>query len=116
MDILLEYISTGSIRNLIDKYGVFNEILLKIITRQILEGLNHIHSKGITHKNLKSSNLLLNPDLNIKITDFGFINMLNKDSEGNPTFNGPQNWISPEVEIKRFFKVENLHLLLIYGQ
>ena len=101
VDILLEYISTGSIRNLIDKYGVLKEFLLKIFSRQILEGLNYIHSKGISHKNLKCSNLLINQDLNVKITDFGFINILSKDSDGNPIYNGPPNWVSPEVKIKK---------------
>ena len=99
VDILLEYISTGSIRNLIDKYGVLKEFLLKIFSRQILEGLNYIHSKGISHKNLKCSNLLVDYDLNIKLTDFGFLNYLSRDIKGMILYKGNPCWTCPEVNI-----------------
>lgn len=45
----------------------------------ILLGLDHMHKKGICHRDLKSSNLLVfmkNNEPHIKITDFGFSTML----------------------------------------
>jgi len=37
----------------------------------VLESLVHLHSQQIVHKSIKSSNILLNPDGRIKLTDWG---------------------------------------------
>jgi len=39
VDIILEFVPGGSIRQLLDKYHAFDERLVKIYTRQMLEGL-----------------------------------------------------------------------------
>jgi len=39
--------------------------------RQILEGLSHIHSQGITHRDLKPGNLFLDAQGQLRIGDFG---------------------------------------------
>lgn len=115
VDILLEYFPLGSLRSLIQKYGKFNEILVKIATRQILEALTFIHSKGIIHKNLKCSNILLDYDVIIKLTDFGFFDTFTKDSNEDIIFKGLPNWTGPEVRLNRFSRKDNLFLLLIFG-
>mmetsp|Transcript_100223 Transcript_100223/g.216184 ORF Transcript_100223/g.216184 Transcript_100223/m.216184 type:complete len:112 (+) Transcript_100223:517-852(+) len=40
-------------------------------TRQIVEGLNHIHNIGVVHRDLKPSNILIGLNDEIKIADFG---------------------------------------------
>lgn len=44
--------------------------------RQILEGVQHIHNRGVVHRDLKPENILLDDNLNVKITDFGFAKKL----------------------------------------
>lgn len=39
--------------------------------RQIVEGLAHIHGKGVLHLDLTSHNIFLDADDNVKIADFG---------------------------------------------
>lgn len=40
-------------------------------TSQILEALNHAHSKGVIHRDIKPQNIILLQDGTIKVTDFG---------------------------------------------
>ncbi len=67
----MEYISGGSIKYILDKYGPLNENLIKIFLKQVLEGLEYLHSKGIVHRDIKSANILLDVKGNIKLFDFG---------------------------------------------
>ena len=72
--------------------------------RQIASGLNHIHSCGIFHLDLKPSNVLItraNDSSNrVVITDFD----VSKCSEGGKslrtfTFSGSEGWVAPEVSV-----------------
>lgn len=44
---------------------------VKEITRQLLEGVMHCHSQGVIHKDIKSLNVLLTEDGDVKLCDFG---------------------------------------------
>ena len=45
VDIILEFVPGGSIKQLLDKFKSFDERLVKIYTRQMLEGLKYLHEK-----------------------------------------------------------------------
>ena len=44
----------------------------KRLMRQLLQCLEYLHSEGITHRDIKLENILLDQDQNVKIIDFGF--------------------------------------------
>src|ERR1700732_1659496 len=47
-------------------------LLQKIqIMGQVAEGLDHAHQNGIVHRDVKPANMMLLPDFNVKIMDFG---------------------------------------------
>ena len=47
------------------------EFEARFYTRQILEGLHYIHSRGILHRDLKLGNMFLSESMVVKIGDFG---------------------------------------------
>ena len=48
---------------------------------QILRGLKYIHSANVVHRDLKTSNLLLNGNCDLKICDFGLARALEDEGE-----------------------------------
>ena len=40
----------GTIASVIQKYGKLNETLIKVYTRQILEGLEYLHARNVIHR------------------------------------------------------------------
>ncbi|RME81403.1 MAG: hypothetical protein D6785_09055, partial [Planctomycetota bacterium] len=68
--LVLEYIPGPSIRALLDQNPPSKEESLKWFL-QLLDGLEYAHSQNVFHLDLKPSNLLMDPDDGLKITDFG---------------------------------------------
>ena len=58
------------------------EKVIKLFGRQLMEGLNYLHSKGVIYADLKPSNVLLNEYGDLKLCDFGFSKTLEDLVEG----------------------------------
>ncbi|EAL68916.1 hypothetical protein DDB_G0276829 [Dictyostelium discoideum AX4] len=69
--IQMEYCSKKTLKTLIDNVGGIAEEEAFRLLRQIVEGLNHIHSQQIIHRDLKPANIFIDNEQNVKIGDFG---------------------------------------------
>lgn len=67
------------------------------LTRQILHGLAHAHSKGVVHKDIKSQNILLNENRDVKITDFGIADIMDEEITKTQSLMGTPQYVAPEI-------------------
>jgi serine/threonine protein kinase len=68
--IVMEFVDGQTLNHHIEK-GPFKLRDAISVAIQVAEGLKAAHSKGIVHRDIKSSNILLGPDNRAKILDFG---------------------------------------------
>jgi p21-activated kinase 1 len=88
--LMLEYMAGGDLTDVtIEKRLVEKQIAA--ICREVLLGLEFLHSRGIIHRDIKSENILLGMDGSVKITDFGF-SVENAKGQKRRTFVGSPYW------------------------
>ena len=69
--LILEYCKYSSLYMYITRRGRFKENQAKSIIYGIASGLSYLHSKGISHRDIKLDNILLDENMVPKIADFG---------------------------------------------
>ncbi|KAG0484417.1 hypothetical protein HPP92_008496 [Vanilla planifolia] len=94
--IYLEYVSGGSIHKLLQEYGQFGEPAIRSYTKQILSGLAYLHAKKTVHRDIKGANILVDPNGQVKLADFGMAKHITGQS-CPLSFRGSPYWMAPEV-------------------
>ena len=99
----MEYISGGELFDHVQKEKGMNEICAQEMFRKIVHGLQHCHSNGITHRDLKLENILLDEHQQPKVAQlFSRISLciLHHDLEFyNSIFLARYIWSSIMIEI-----------------
>ncbi|CAH9120208.1 unnamed protein product [Cuscuta europaea] len=96
LSVYLEYVSGGSIHKLLQEYGPFKEPVIQNYARKILSGLAYLHARNTVHRDIKGANILVDPDGEIKLADFGMAKHINS-STSMLSFKGSPYWMAPEV-------------------
>ena len=95
--IFLEYVPGGSIASLLSRFGAFEEGVIQVYTRQILIGLDYLHSQRCVHRDIKGGNILVEKSGRIKLADFGMAKSLVEQMADSGSFKGSAYWMAPEV-------------------
>lgn len=95
--IVSEYAPDGSLAQLLKQNGgkMPSENDAIEMTKGILEGLAHLHSKRIIHRDLKPANILLN-GLRPRLVDFGLARVM-KSTSNSRTVSGTYAYMPPET-------------------
>ena len=96
-NIFLEYVSGGTLERIYKTFPM-NENLLRVYTRQILEGLEYLHVNNVIHRDIKAANILLDSQGTCKLADFGSSKKIYGSLNQNfNSFCGTPYWMAPEV-------------------
>ena len=111
--IVMELADSGDIdmirKKMTDK-NYLSETFLAFITKQILDGLYYIHKNKIIHMDIKQQNILIDKNLEVKITDFSVSLSYEKVKSHEKIklpLAGTHPFMSPEVLSKAQIDIED---------
>eukprot|EP01064_Diplonema_japonicum_P022921 TRINITY_DN3318_c7_g1_i1.p1 TRINITY_DN3318_c7_g1~~TRINITY_DN3318_c7_g1_i1.p1 ORF type:complete len:541 (+),score=135.80 TRINITY_DN3318_c7_g1_i1:383-2005(+) len=106
--IVMEFMSGGTLSSLLKARDVLSDDIAPICVKQILEGVAHLHSQNIFHRDLKGENILVKTASakipHLKLADFGNSKMKAETISASltaptaaKTLAGTALWMAPEV-------------------
>ncbi len=94
--IVMELIDGITLKQYLQKKSVLDPSEVLNFSIQTAKALEHAHSKGIIHRDIKPQNIMLLKDGMIKVADFGIASLENDIEENNGEAVGSVHYIAPE--------------------
>ncbi|KAM6136032.1 cGMP-dependent protein kinase 2 isoform 1-T1 [Phoenicopterus ruber ruber] len=97
---LLEACLGGELWSLLRDRGSFDEATTKFCVGCVTEAFDYLHHIGITYRDLKPENLILDAEGYVKLVDFGFAKKIGSGQK-TWTFCGTPEYVAPEVILSK---------------
>ena len=94
--IVMEMIDGITLKQYMEKKGVLNWKETLHFGMQIAKALEHAHSRGIVHRDIKPHNVMVLKNGSVKVTDFGIARVMSKTNTLTKEALGSVHYISPE--------------------
>ena len=94
--IVMELVNGKSLYEHLQNKARFELAEIGEIVRQLLDGLGYAHAQGVVHRDVKPSNILINDDGRIKISDFGIAHLDSSSLTQVGEIMGSPGYMSPE--------------------
>jgi len=95
----MRFYPSGSVQSLIDERMLSVQETL-IIAAQITSALDYIHSHRIVHRDLKPTNILIDSQMNVYLTDFGLARQVSESTRLFHTGHGSAPYSPPEQHVR----------------
>ena len=94
--IVMELIDGISLKQYMQAKGILNWKETLHFAMQIAAGLEHAHSRGIVHRDIKPHNVMVLKNGSVKVMDFGIARVMSKSNTLTKEALGSVHYISPE--------------------
>ncbi|KAG9088027.1 signal transducing kinase of the PAK [Ceratobasidium sp. 370] len=95
--VVMEYMEGGSLTDVITT-NLMTEGQIAAVSREVAQGLEYLHRHGVTHRDIKSDNVLLSLQGDIKLANFQFCARISDLARlKSSTMVGTPYWMAPEV-------------------
>jgi len=95
---VMEYVKGHTLKDYLREKGALDVGDAIYIMRQLLEGVRYAHENQIIHRDLKTQNIMITEEMEVKITDFGIALSSNEaDITQTNTIMGSVHYLAPEL-------------------
>ncbi|XP_061638077.1 mitogen-activated protein kinase kinase kinase kinase 5-like isoform X6 [Phyllopteryx taeniolatus] len=95
--ICMEFCGGGSLQDVYSVTGPLSEAQIAYVCREMLQGVDYLHSQRKMHRDIKGANILLNDHGEVKLADFGISAQITATLACRMSFIGTPYWMAPEV-------------------
>ncbi len=94
--IVMEFVRGSDLKTAIIERGAINQRKVAEIGSQVCQALSVAHNLDIIHRDIKPQNIMVQPDGNVKVMDFGIARAKNSVKTQTSSVLGTAHYISPE--------------------
>lgn len=94
--IVMEFVRGSDLKTAIIERGAINQRKVAEIGAQVCQALSVAHGLDIIHRDIKPQNIMVQPDGNVKVMDFGIARAKNSVMTQTSSVLGTAHYISPE--------------------